>query len=157
MKNSVLKAFDPGIARLIIGGAILCAMEMLIVVGVIAFYVPYRTDPALMEIFFHYRKGFMPERELPLYALGIMMAAGFLVGLIYFFRERFAVERFRKSLTRYVIIHAVMVIAQISIVFMLIITPANAMAWTLLYGMFGISALIKIFYSEIDAWFGRTS
>ena len=66
-------------------------------------------------------------------------------------------EAFRKSLTRYVIIHVVIVTAQIGIVFMLIITPANAAAWTTLYGLFGVSALIKIFFSEIDQWFGRTS
>ena len=98
MKNSVLKAFDPSIARLIITVALLCAMESLLVLGIISFYTPYKTDPALAEIFFHYRKGFMPERELQLYGSGIVMAFIFCVGLIYVFRQHFAQPAFRASL-----------------------------------------------------------
>ena len=155
MKNSVLKDFDPSLARLITGIALLCAVEVLIVFGIISFHVPFKSDPALQEIFFHYRKGYMPERELQLYAVGIALTVTFFFLILHVFRRYLAEEFFRKSLLRYGLVHLFIVIAEMIIIFSLIITPTNSTASVSLYSLLGLSVIIKIFYSEINTWLGR--
>lgn len=156
MKNKSFDVFDPVFTGLLAAAAILCAMEMLIIVGVILFYIPFTPDPSLRDIFFHYRKGYVPEQELLLYGVGITMAAVFFVSAAVVFARRVSDGLFRRSLMRYAAVHAAVVIMLAACVFKLIVTPSDGIVWACLYTMLGVSLGLNIFWSEIDQWFGRT-
>ena len=151
MKNMTFNSFT---AVLVIMAALLSAIETLIVIGIISFYVPFKNDSALADIFFHYRKGFVPECELQLYGTGIMLAGIFFIGMLYFFGKRLSHPNFIKSLSPYIIVNAVIVMIEMGIIFKLIVTPTHSVAWGFLYGLLSFSLLIKIFWSEIKRCFG---
>ncbi len=156
MKNKSFDVFDPVFTGLLAAAAILCAMEMLIIAGVVLFYIPFTPDPSLQDIFFHYRKGYVPEQELLLYGVGIAMAVVFFVGAAIVFARRVSDVLFQRSLIRYAVVHTAVVISMTACVFKLIVTPSDGIAWACLYTMLGVSLGLNIFWSEIDQWFGRT-
>ncbi len=154
MKQSIFHNFEPFKAILIIAVAILSAIEVLILLGIISFHIPFKPDPALADIFFHYRKGFLGERELQLYMAGVALAIAFFILGTIFLYERFSRAAFVSGTIRYILMHGVLVVLEIGFVFQLTITPTSSFWWAWLYGVLVISALIKIFYSEINRCFG---
>lgn len=154
MINSSRFIFKPSVAFKLIVAVLLCAIEMFIVMALISSYVPYQADPALADIFFHYRKGYVPERELLLYGAGIVMCGVFFLSAILIFHKRFNEALFIKALKHFIWVHMGVVVIELGIVCKLIMDPSVQLLWFVLYGVLILSVLIKIFWSEIKQCFG---
>lgn len=125
-----------------IAASVLTAVEIAIICALISNVLPYKPDPLLADILFHYRKGYVPERELLLYMCG--MGSGIVM---------FAVCVWRKprSLWLYSAMQAGFLSLQIMAAFYVVRTNTAA-AWGTLYLTVVLSVLMKIFFKEISAW-----
>lgn len=145
--------FKPYEAILTIAVALLMAIEVLIICGIASYHIPFKVDPALADILFHYRKGFVPERELLLYGTGIMLAFICCLAAAYLLRNKFQDQKFMKDVLIYALMHGLIVIVEVGLVLAISLDPSKSTLWPWLYGLMVVSLLIKIFWIEIRRCF----
>ena len=157
MKNFVPEPFKPKLTAAILMTAVISALEVMVLSGIISYHVPVVPDPQLADIFFHYRKGYMPEREIELYGLGLAVAVLVFMIMVGSFHERLNRRQASQQLWRYIMLNGLSVGLEIAAVFYLVIHPKAGMAWGGLYVICGCSVLIKIFWSELSGLWPKTS
>ncbi len=126
------------------------ATEVLIVLGLISLHIPYKSDPLLSSIFFHYRKGFVPERELLLYAAALGMAITFFVGLMTMCWKRLDDHDFGWAFIKYGYVQLIVIGIELCFIFAVSVGVTAAWVSTMLYGSLIFSGGIKVFWSELD-------
>ncbi len=130
--------------------AVLAATQVLIIAATIAHDIPLHLDPLANTIFFHYRKGILPERELELYALFLITGVAVFAVLMAFVRRRFTQDNFAAGLKSYNWVQGGCIAAEAFAVFHITIHQNPAWAWWMLKSLLVCSALITLFWKEVQ-------
>ena len=139
----------------LIAASLIMACQLTIVLCLISHFLPYKPDPLLNTIFYHYRTGYMPEREILLYMTGIIIACTCFLVLALRYYHQIINAQLNTAWVPYCFLQGSIVICQIIGAFCITVSQGAWWAWSFFYAFLVMACLGNIFWPEIHLFFNR--